>query len=172
MSSIISILAELLVAVLLVATIGTCYVLSRRISRLKADESTMRQTIRELVLATETAERAIAGLRTTLGECDQSLAQRLVAAQEQARALSEQVQAGEAVVQRIGQIVEATRHVAPVVRAQAARAVEPVADLQPVEASILAAEPASPTETRLSKTAAIAQNLVDRAVKRLESRAA
>jgi hypothetical protein len=167
MSSIISVLAELLVAVLLVATIATCYVLSRRIARLKADESTMRQTIRELVLATETAERAIAGLRNTLSECDQSLAQRLAAAQEQSRALAEQVQAGEAVVQRIAQIVEATRLVAPSPRAVPARE-SPPADLAP----IVADEPVSATEARLSKTAAIAQNLVDRAVKRLESRAA
>lgn len=167
MSSVISIVAELLVAVLLVATIATCFVLSRRIARLKADESTMRQTIRELVLATETAERAISGLRTTLGECDQSLAQRLAAAQEQSLALAQQVQAGEAVVQRIAQIVEATRLVSPAPRPAPMREAPP-ADLAPV----IADEPVSDTEARLNKTAAIAQNLVDRAVKRLESRAA
>ena len=64
MSSAINTLADCLLAVLLVATIASCVALSRRITRLKSDESAMRKTVGELMLATETAERAIAGLRT------------------------------------------------------------------------------------------------------------
>ncbi len=77
MSAIITLLADSLVAVLLVATILSSVGLSRKITRLKADEMAMRTTIAELMLATETAERAIAGLRTTLGDCDRTLADRL-----------------------------------------------------------------------------------------------
>src|SRR4051794_7511933 len=76
MSSAINTLADCLLAVLLVATIASCVALSRRITRLKSDESAMRKTVGELMLATETAERAIAGLRTTLGDCDRTLADR------------------------------------------------------------------------------------------------
>ena len=70
----ITLFADALVATLLVATIVTCYVLSKRIERLKADEGAMRQTIGALISATDTAERAIAGLKSTLNDCDRTLA--------------------------------------------------------------------------------------------------
>jgi hypothetical protein len=152
MSSGISIVADLLVATLLVATISTSLVLSRRIRRLKADESTMRKTIGELVVATETAERAIAGLRTTLGECDRTLAERLKAAERYSVDLAEQVGAGEEVMSRIARIVEATRLV------------------EPVKAT--APEPISTAAMKLKAAAARAEALAERAVRRLESEAA
>jgi hypothetical protein len=152
MSSGISIVADLLVATLLVATISTSLVLSRRIRRLKADESTMRKTIGELVVATETAERAIAGLRTTLGDCDRTLAERLKAAEQYSVDLAEQVGAGEEVMSRIARIVEATRLVEPVKAA--------------------APEPASTAAMKLKAAAARAEALAERAVRRLESEAA
>src|ERR687894_944922 len=109
MSTMITLLADFLVAVLLVATIMSSVGLSRRITRLKADEVAMRATIAELMLATETAERAIAGLRTTLGECDRTLADRLRTAERYAADLAEQVAAGNQVMARIAQIVESSR---------------------------------------------------------------
>src|ERR687894_1745480 len=108
----VSIAADGLVAVLLAATIVTSVRLSRRITRLKADEAALRQTIGELVQASETAERAIAGLRTTLGECDRTLADRLRTAERYAADLASQVEAGEAVMGRIAQIVDASRQLA------------------------------------------------------------
>jgi hypothetical protein len=112
MSTVITLLADLLVAVLLIATITSSVRLSSRITRLKADEEAMRKTIAELMLATETAERAIAGLRTTLSDCDRTLADRLRTAERYAADLASQVEAGETVVNRISQIVDATRQVA------------------------------------------------------------
>src|SRR5918998_4768776 len=112
MSAIITLLADSLVAVLLVATIVSSVGLSRRITRLKADEVAMRATIAELMHATETAERAIAGLRTTLGDCDRTLADRLRTAERYAADLASQVEAGETVMGRIAQIVDASRQVA------------------------------------------------------------
>jgi Domain of unknown function (DUF6468) len=152
MSSGISLLADLLVATLLVATISTSLVLSRRIRRLKADESTMRKTIGELVVATETAERAIAGLRATLGECDRTLAERLKAAERYSVDLAQQVGAGEAVMSRIAKIVEASRLI------------------EPVKAP--ASAPVSTAAVKLKAAAARAEALAERAVRRLENEAA
>src|SRR5918912_1063984 len=132
-------LADFLVAVLLVATIASSLGLSRRIARLKADEAAMRKTVAELMLATETAERAIAGLRTTLGDCDRTLADRLRTAERYAADLAEQVAAGETVMDRIARIVESSG---------AAAAIEPV----PTPAM-------KPREDRLNAAADAAQKL-------------
>ncbi|MDJ1158447.1 DUF6468 domain-containing protein [Chelatococcus sp. SYSU_G07232] len=161
MSTTIGLLADGMMAVLLVATIGTCVALNKRIVRLKADESAMRKTISELVLATETAERAIAGLRTTLGDCDRTLAERLRTAERYAADLSEQVSAGEGVMSRIAQIVEASQLVAP---AKAANEQTPPA--------LEAAPEVSRAASRLSAAASTAQKLAERALKRLEGQAA
>ncbi len=125
MSAAITILADLLVAVLLVATIASSVRLSRRITRLQSDESAMRRTIGELMLATETAERAIAGLRTTLGDCDRTLADRLRTAERYAADLATQVEAGESMMGRIGQIVESSRRLQETGRAGSRDAAEP-----------------------------------------------
>lgn len=162
MSSIVILLAELLVSVLLVATIATCIGLHRRIAMLKADESTMRQTIGELVVATETAERAIAGLRNTLSECDRTLAERLRTAERYAADLALQVEAGENVIERVARIVSATQLIAP--EGLQANANQPLAVETPPTAMA--------SSERLSRASDMAQGLVERAVRRLEGRAA
>src|SRR3974390_3838625 len=68
---------DILVAFLLVLTIGYCIMLNRRLKLLKADEQSLRATISELVTATEIAERAIGGLKLTVHECDLGLGERL-----------------------------------------------------------------------------------------------
>ena len=158
MSTVITLLADVLVAVLLVATIVTSVGLSRRITRLKADEVAMRATIGELMHATETAERAIAGLRTTLGDCDRTLADRLRTAERYAADLASQVEAGETVMGRIAQIVDASRHVASLG--------------QPTPLKGRDEPPPSPHRERLSAAAAAAQALAEKAAKRLEGHAA
>ncbi|HEY8567102.1 MAG TPA: DUF6468 domain-containing protein [Beijerinckiaceae bacterium] len=157
MSPFVTLLADALVAVLLCATIASSVGLSRRITRLKADESAMRKTITELMIATETAERAIAGLRSTLGDCDRTLADRLRTAERYAADLAGQVEAGEAVMTRIAQIVDSTRQIAGIARDRAERS-EPA--------------PAAPAPPPLSAAAAAAQALAERAARRLESAAA
>ncbi|HEX8164929.1 MAG TPA: DUF6468 domain-containing protein [Beijerinckiaceae bacterium] len=155
MSAVVNVMADLLLAILLAAAIASSLALSRRITRLKADEAAMRQTVAELMLATETAERAIAGLRTTLGDCDRTLADRLRTAERYAADLAEQVAAGETVMSRIARIVESSR------LAAAAEPPEP------------AAAPAKgPHDDRLGAAAAAAQGLAERAARRLEGRAA
>ncbi|MFC6047774.1 glutamyl-tRNA reductase, partial [Methylobacterium hispanicum] len=60
MSTLVTLLADGLVAVLLVATIVSSLRLSRRIAQMKADEAAFRRTIGDLMAASATAERAIA----------------------------------------------------------------------------------------------------------------
>jgi hypothetical protein len=73
----------------------------------------MRQTVGALITATDNAERAIAGLKSTLGDCDRTLEERLRTAERYAADLAAQVEAGQAVMERIGQIVSAATWSAP-----------------------------------------------------------
>ena len=150
----IALIADVLVASLLVATIITCFVLTKRIERLKADESGMRQTVGALIAATDTAERAIAGLKLTLGDCDRTLAERLQTAERYAADLAAQIEAGQVVMDRIGQIVSAATLVAP----------------RPAEEPKPAAEP-TPI-SRLANAAQSAAAIRARAARRLEGQAA
>jgi hypothetical protein len=112
---------ELLVAVLLVATIVYCFQLNRRIVRLRADEQTLKATIGELITATEIAERAIAGLKVTVRDCETVLGDKLKRAEALGAELAQRIETGDRVVARVGQIVQA---------AKPAR--EPVTELEPV----------------------------------------
>jgi len=148
----INLIAEALVASLLVATIITCFVLSRRIERLKADEVGMRQTVGALITATDNAERAISSLKLTLGDCDRTLDERLRTAERYAADLAHQVEAGHAVMDRIAQIVAAANRIG-----------RPVAAPAPVEASPV---------SRLDDAAKSAAAIRNRAARRLEESAA
>ncbi|GLK79421.1 DUF6468 domain-containing protein [Methylopila turkensis] len=123
MQNVVGLAIESLVAILLVATIAYCAVLNRRLSRLRADEGVMRETITELVAATHGAERAIVALRSTLGVCEETLAERLARAEQVSGAISQQLTHGEQVIEQIAKIARAAREHASqeVVRAEAAR---------------------------------------------------
>jgi len=100
---------ECLVAILLLVTIGYCMLLNRRLKLLKADEQSLRVTISELITATEIAERAIAGLKVTVRECDAGLGERLLRAERLQTDLDLMVAAGKDVFGRLSQIVAASR---------------------------------------------------------------
>ncbi|MGL4729835.1 MAG: DUF6468 domain-containing protein [Bosea sp. (in: a-proteobacteria)] len=151
MSPMISFAADVLVGILLVATIASSVVLAKRIERLKSDETAMRQTIRELLGATDAAERAIAGLKLTVGDSDRTLAERLRTAERYAAELTAQVEAGQGVLDRISQIVEAANKIAG-------------AGAPP--------SPANETATKLASTADMAGAIAQRAITRLNERAA
>lgn len=152
----ITLIADALVASLLVATIITCYVLAKRIERMKADEAGMRQTVGALIAATDTAERAIAGLKLTLGDCDRTLAERLQTAERYAADLAAQIEAGQVVMDRIGQIVSAAAMVAP----------------KGSEAQPGSPDPAPAPLSRLAGAAQSAAAIRARAARRLEGHAA
>ncbi|MBO6673992.1 MAG: chemotaxis protein [Rhizobiales bacterium] len=99
-----SLVIEGLVAILLVITIGYCILLNSRLKRLRADEEGLRATIAELLTATEIAERAIQGLRTTSAQCDQTLGQRLHQANQVSEELSTKLNSAGAVVERLGKM--------------------------------------------------------------------
>lgn len=158
MTFFVSFAADILVAVLLVATIASSVRLSRRISKLKADEAALRTTIGDLVVASATAERAIAGLRATLDECDRTLAERLGTAERYSADIAAHVEAGESVIARIAAIVGQAR---PAAAAPVAPAPRPVA-----------VEAAPGNGERVGAALAAAQALSERALDRLRARAA
>jgi hypothetical protein len=100
---------ESLVAVLLLLTITYCVILNNRLKRLKADEQSLKATIAELITATEIAERAVAGLKTTAHECDDTLGERLRNADQTCAELSRQINAGDVLIKRLSRIVAAAR---------------------------------------------------------------
>jgi hypothetical protein len=104
-------LIEGTVAVLLMVTIGYCFILDRRLRRFRADENLLKATIGELITATEIAERAIAGLKLTVRECDQNLGDRLRAAERFSADIEQQIAAADVVLLRVAQIAAAGRPV-------------------------------------------------------------
>jgi Domain of unknown function (DUF6468) len=155
---------EGLVAVLLMVTISYCMVLNKRLKRLKADERALTATIAELITATEMAERAVAGLRTTARECESTLGERLVMAEQCCAELNRQVKAGDLVIERLARVVVASRkldEVQPVAAAPAA----------PAPAAPKAAPP-PPVSADPKAVAAAARSLADRLRERMGALAA
>ena len=95
---------EGLVATLLLLTILYCVRLNNQLKRLKADETSMQSTIGELVTATENAQRAIAGLKNTVLEADETLGERLRSAERFCADIVRYTEAGSEVLTRITQI--------------------------------------------------------------------
>ena len=100
---------EGLVSVLLLVTIGYCVILNAKLKRLKADEQAFKATIAELMTATETAERAIVGLKATVHDCDKSIGDRLRVAERYSADMTRQIEAGSEILDRLGRIVSAGR---------------------------------------------------------------
>jgi hypothetical protein len=100
---------ESLVAFLLLMTIGYCMVLNARLKRLRADEQSLKATIAELVTATEIAERAVHGLKNTAHECEDTLGERLQAAERVSNDLERQLSDGEVLLARLSRVVVAGR---------------------------------------------------------------
>jgi hypothetical protein len=154
-----ALIIESLVAVLLMLTIGYCTLLNKRLTRLKADEQALKAMISELITATEIAERAIAGLKVTVRECDQNLGERLRTAERFSADMERQLMAGEEVLHRLVRIVSATRP-------------EPAAAPPPAPAPAEQPAPAAPAPLDPHAMVAAAQAFAERARSRLSGRAA
>ena len=109
MSNGFGLMIESLVAVLLLLTITFCIVLNSRLKKLKADEQALKGTISELITATEIAERAIAGLKMTVRDCDQNLSERLRAGEVLAGELGRQLDGGRQIPLQLAKITLAAR---------------------------------------------------------------
>ncbi|MCF8478335.1 MAG: DUF6468 domain-containing protein [Pseudolabrys sp.] len=105
-------LIESMVSVLLLLTILYCVRLNNQIRLLKADEQSLRATISELITATEIAERAIGGLKTTMREGEQTLNERLRRSETVSADIERQLNAGEQLLARITRIAEVGKPVA------------------------------------------------------------
>lgn len=86
---------EVLVAILLVITIGYCVMLNARLKRFRSDEQSLKATIAELVTATELAERAIRTLKSTVAEADAALGRRLAEGEAAMRDLDRLVESAD-----------------------------------------------------------------------------
>jgi Domain of unknown function (DUF6468) len=102
-------LIECLVAILLAFTICYCVILNHRLKRLKADERALKATIGELIKATEIAERAVTGLKQTARECEDTLGERLRAAERYCGDLTRQMKSGEMILDRLARVVVVAR---------------------------------------------------------------
>lgn len=95
---------ESAVAVLLLFTLLYCIRLNNGILQLKGNEKALKTTIAELITATDTAERAIAGLKITVQGADQTLGERLRSAEKFSTDIARQIESAEAVLARVTQI--------------------------------------------------------------------
>lgn len=118
---------ESFVAILLMLTISYCWMLNRRLKLLRSDEDALRGTIAELITATEIAERAIGGLKTTARECDSGLGERLSRAERLCGELDRKLTAGKDVLGHLSQIATAGR--------RAEQSNEPLRDAQAIAAA-------------------------------------
>ena len=154
MGSMIGFIVELAVIVLLGFTVVYCIRLDRRLERLRADERSMRQTVVDLGVSTERAERTIEGLKQILAECDRTLGDRLRRAADASERLDAAVRSGGDVLDRIGRIVGAAQAATD----EVARQAEP-------------ALPADYNVINLSETAAAAEAFADMARRRIKDAA-
>ena len=92
---------ELLVAMLLVVTIGYCLVVNRKLERLRSDQSELKKFIRELNAATMHAERAIAGLQKSAGNAEEMLGSHVENARELSSRLAEGIADGEEIYAKL-----------------------------------------------------------------------
>jgi hypothetical protein len=135
-----------MVSVLLLLTILYCVRLNKQLRLLKADEQTLRATISELITATEIAERAIGGLKSTMHEGEQTLGDRLGKVERLSADIERQLGAGEDLLARLTRIAGA---------AQPAREQQSPADLPDAKAVAVAAQAfAERTRARLGGLAA------------------
>ncbi len=95
---------ESMVSVLLLLTILYCVRLNKQLRLLKADEQSLRATISELVTATEIAERAIAGLKSTMRDGEKALGPRLQRMEDLSAELDRHVAAGEGLLVKLSRI--------------------------------------------------------------------
>ena len=116
-------LVETMVSVLLLLTILYCVRLNKQLRLLKADERSLRATISELITATEIADRAIGGLKSTMQEGEHALSERLERGEHLATELDLHISAGNQLLARLIRISGVTRPAAEPAPVQDAKAV-------------------------------------------------
>lgn len=162
MNNLFALTIESLVAVLLLLTILYCARLNKKIQLLKSDERSMRMTISELMMATESAERAIAGLKETVRAAEEVLGSRLRDADFYTTTMAEHVKSGEDVLGRLRKIAYAKQLLAVAENDEAA----------PEQLPVPVAAKAPEVKADARSIAAAAQAFAERARMRVNGRAA
>jgi hypothetical protein len=90
-----------MVSILLLMTILYCVRLNKQLHLLKADEQSLRATISELITATEIAERAIGGLKSTMRDGEQTLNERLRRSEAVTAEFDRQLKSGEVLLAKL-----------------------------------------------------------------------
>lgn len=141
---------ELLVAVLLLVTIGYCVVVHGKLKWLKSDQAKLIQVIGELNAATAKAEHAVAALSTVSTGAEKTLQIQLERSRDVTSELSTAIVEAEHFLTKITQIVQAKE--AAMVRDQAAiqQPPTPVAAVAPAPAPAPVATPVARPSVRAS----------------------
>jgi len=114
--------------------------LNKRLTRLKADEHSLKAVIAELITATEIAERAIGGLKLAVRDVNENLGGQLDQANQMSEHLRKQLAESDYVVRRLSKIAIAARpQSAAAATPAAAPEVEP-APVSPAKAIAAAAQ--------------------------------
>jgi len=116
-------LVETLVSILLLLTILYCVRLNKQLRLLKSDEQSLRATISELVTATEIADRAIAGLKSTMHEGGHALTERLDRGELLTAELDVHINGGNELLARLVRIAGVSRPAGETPAVQDAKAV-------------------------------------------------
>ncbi len=95
---------ELLVAVLLVITIGYCIMLNKKLNSLHGDREALKQMVADLVKASNMANSAIKGLKTSAIEADNILSARLSEADKFSVELANHISSANGVLEKITRI--------------------------------------------------------------------
>jgi len=103
-----SLAVELVVSVLLIATIAYCFVLDRRLRALRDGEGALKEIVTSLERATGRAQGAIAELRAGADATAQDLARDLKRARALADELALMVEAGDSIANRLGGLAGGT----------------------------------------------------------------
>jgi cell division protein FtsX len=140
MGSVFGLLIELIVVVLLGFTVAYCVLLDRRLQRLRSDETAMRQTVVDLGLATERAEKAIEGLRSGIRDWEGVIGGRIMDAERVNMQLQETIHAGDEVLDRISRIVTGARKAMTEIESRQAPEVAQHVPPAPAHSTVAAAE--------------------------------
>jgi Flp pilus assembly protein TadB len=97
----ISLIVEITLALLLVATLTCCARLELRLKNLRKDQETLGNTVRALNGAISAAQASLAGLRAAAREADENLGRKVTTARGVADELSLLTSSGERIAARI-----------------------------------------------------------------------
>jgi hypothetical protein len=97
----VSLIVEVTLAALLAATLFCCVRLERRLGHLRADQSSLSETVRALNGAIGAAQNSLAGLRAAAKEADETLGRKVVSARGLADELALLNSAGERIANRM-----------------------------------------------------------------------